>query len=406
MELSEISFEDDMSNDSSLLENKSLSEINEIHSIDVSEITSKPITKKTKAKKGKQEEVSEFEELDGELLANDFEEFLANKVKIVNDYSDIETIPTGIRILDVILGGGVAIGTYCMIVGFPGCGKSMLASQILGNAQKVYDGKMLSGYLDSEQSQTTTRLASLGVNTPKVKPFADITIEKVFKYISGLAMYKKAREILIPSIVIWDSVANTLSEREVEAEDVNGTIGIRGRLMTLLIPKHLKYMKESKITVIAVNQLRDDIQIGPTPNAKELNFLRKGKTIPGGNSMRFNMFHLIDMKVKSKLKPEKYGFDGIECEVFCIKNKLFQPDIKIKLIGNFSTGFSDFWSCYDFMSEHGALTTGSWNYLSDYPEDKFRTIAAEEKYNNDIQFKERFDAAFNKCIEETFGVKL
>jgi RecA/RadA recombinase len=243
-------------------------------------------------------------------------------------------------------------------------------------------------------------MANLGVKNPKIKPYNDITVEKVFKFLEGMCLYKEMKGIIdTPSIVVWDSVANTLSQREREAEDINSVIGYKGRLLSLLIPKYVSKLSNYNISLIAINQLRDVISIGTFAPAKELKFLSQGKTMPGGNSFKFNAFHLLEMKAKETATRDKYGFDGYFAEVNCVKNKLFAPNIKISIAGNFTTGFNNFYTSFRFLTENKRMITGAWNYLESLTEKKFRTKDAEALYNSDLVFKEAFDEAVRETIQ-------
>lgn len=333
----------------------------------------------------------------------EFSSFMEDKVKIKSDDGVKETIPTGIDVLDAAMGGGFAIGTLSMIAGNPGCGKSMLAIQAMANAQMKYLKDVLVGYLDSEEATTTIRMANLGVRNPKIKPYTDITVEKVFKFIEGLCLYKEMKGIIDqPSVIIWDSIANTLSQKEREVEDINSALGQKARMLSILIPKYVSKLSMYNVCLITVNQLRDSIQIGPFSSPKELNFMRQGKTIPGGNTLRYNAFHLLEMKVKSVVDVEKFGFDGIVCEVKCVKNKLFPPNIPINIVGNFVTGFDNFWTNYLYLIENKRLTSAAWCYLNSMPQTKFRTKEAKDLYLNDQTFK----TAFDEAVKETIKIEL
>jgi len=333
-------------------------------------------------------------------LYMEFNSFLEDKTDITSDTGIKDTLPTGIDVLDAIMGGGFAIGSMGVITGNPGSGKTMLGIQTMGSAQVKYNGNILVSMLDSEEATTTIRMSNLGVKNPKIKPYNDITVEKVFKFLEGLCLYKEMKGIIeTPSIVMWDSVANTLSQKEREVEDINSVIGYKGRLLSLLIPKYVSKLSLYNICLITINQLRDVIQIGNFAPAKELKYMSQGKTMPGGNALKFNAFHLIEMKAKGTATRDKYGFDGYFAEVSCVKNKLFPPNIKINIAGNFVTGFSNFWTNFQFLTENKRMVTGAWNYLANYPEKKTRTKDSEDLYNTDHVFKEAFDRSVQECIK-------
>jgi RecA/RadA recombinase len=334
-----------------------------------------------------------------ELYA-DFSSFLETKVEIVADDGLKGTISTGIDLADAILGGGFAIGALNIIVGQPGSGKTMLAAQTLGEGQKQHKGKLLGGFLDSEEATTSRRLAALGVKYPTIKPYVDITVEKVFKFLEGLCLFKQTKKIVdTPSVVVWDSIANTLSQKEREAEDVNSVIGYKARMLSILIPKYVAKCAQNNICFIAVNQLRDVIKIGQFAPAKDLKFMTASKDMPGGNVLKFNAFHLIEMKVKSVIDRDKMGFDGVVAKMKCVKNKLFAPNIEIEIVGSFTGGFSNFWTNYNFMNINKRLQTGAWNYLISLPDKKFRTKDAYTLYKDDEVFRNAFDVSSKETIQ-------
>ena len=336
-------------------------------------------------------------------LHEEFVSFLEDKSEITPDKGVKALIPTEIDLLDTVLGGGFAIGTLAIIVGQPGSGKSMLAFQALAAGQTLYKGSLLGGVLDSEEATTTQRLWDLGVRYPKIIPYNEITVEKVFQYLEGLCLFKASKEITdIPSMVIWDSIANTSSLKEIEADDPNSVIGYKARLLSLLIPKYVAKCSKNNICFIAVNQLRDDVQIGNFANPKELKFLTQGKTMPGGTILKYNAFHLLEMKTGKVITQEKHGFDGVEVKVKCVKNKLFPPNIEITLVGSFVTGFSNFWTNYKMLVDNKRLQSGAWNYLVSFPEKKFRTKDAETTYNKEEKFREAFDNAVKETLQTEY----
>ena len=333
-------------------------------------------------------------------LYNDFSSFLEKKTDITPDTGTKSTISTGFDVLDAVMGGGFAIGTLGVITGAPGSGKPMLAVQALAKAQEIYDGNILTAYLDSEEAITTSRMANLGVVRPKLKPYNDVTVEKVFKFLEGICLFKEEKKIIdTPTVIVWDSIANTLSQKEREVEDINSVIGYKARLLSILIPKYVAKLAIWNICMLAINQLRDVIQIGMFSAPKELKFMSSGKDMPGGNVLKFNAFHLLEMNVKEVIKPDKFGFEGIVSKVKCVKNKLFRPNIEVALVGDFSTGFSNFWTNFRFLADNKRLETSAWNYLIDLPNKKFRTVDAQQLYKDEPIFKEAWDKAVSETIK-------
>jgi RecA/RadA recombinase len=384
-------------------------------SLDLSDEDVKPTGKEKKTNKVESEivdvamkeekPVMEDEELTKELYG-EFAAFLENKADIVEDKGTKQTISTGIDLVDAILGGGFAVGGLNIIVGQPGSGKSMLAIQTLGKGQKQYSGKLLGGFLDSEEATTPLRLSNLGVRYPKLRPYADVTVEKVFKFIEGMCVFKQQKEIVeTPSVVVWDSIANTLSQKERETDDPNTVIGYKARLLSILIPKYVAKCAQNNICFLAVNQLRDVLAMGQFAPPKDLKFMSATKDMPGGNILKYNAFQLVEMKVKTAIsekgseKSDNYGFEGIIVTVKCVKNKLFPPNVEVPVVGSFTSGFSNFWTNYNFLKTTKRLNAGAWNYLVSLPDKKFRTKDAPTLYKEDVGFQKAFDKAVKEAID-------
>jgi len=357
--------------------------------------------RKNKVRSEVKEKTTEYNEEDAAQLYKEFSSFLETSTDIIPDTGIKDTISTGIDLVDAILGGGFVIGALNIIVGQPGSGKSMLAMQTLAQAQKQFKGNLIGAFLDSEESTTTIRLANLGVKYPKIKPYNDITVEKVFKFLEGLSVFKQEKNLVsTPSVVIWDSIANTLSQKERETEDINSVIGYKAKLLSLLVPKYVSKCAKNNICFLAVNQLRDSLQMGPYQAPRDLKFMSSSKEMPGGTVLKYNAFQLVEMKTGKVLEADKYGFDGIIVKLKCVKNKLFPPNIDIEVAGSFTNGFSNFWTNYEFLKNCKKLNSGAWNYLVEMPETKFRTKDAHDLYKSNDEFRQMFDKVAKQTIKE------
>ena len=78
---------------------------------------------------------------------------------------------------------------------------------------------------------------------------------------------------------------------------------------------------------------------------------------------------------------------------------MFPPNVEVPVVGSFVTGFSNFWTNYNFLKTTKRLNAGAWNYLISYPDKKFRTKDAPQLYKEDSKFKEKFDEAVSEAID-------
>lgn len=336
-------------------------------------------------------------------LHNSLRTFLSDVEKIEQTEDEIQTtISTGIDVLDALLGGGVGT-SFVEIVGQPGAGKSALAARLLATAQRKYLGKFIGVYLDSEEVMTKERLAQLGVNHPKITPITKLSVEKVFKIIEGICAFKeeykkKDKSVLdTPSIVIWDSIANTQAESGLVVEDPNKIIGLKARLLSFYLPKYVQKLNKYNISLVAINQLRDKLDMGQYAPAPTLKFLAD-KSIPGGNAPLFNAVQLLYLQVKSDLK-EVYGFNGISVKGRLVKNKLFTPNIDFLMLFSYERGFSNFWTNYELLKEYKRISAAAWCTLNAYPGKKFRQKDAIKFYREDPQFREIWDSEVKDVID-------
>lgn len=347
----------------------------------------------------KKSNISEEEEI--LQLTADLSSFIKEKIDIHNDNPNIERFPTGIDILDAIAGGGFGVGTFTMIVGNPGTFKSSLLAQTIAAGQRKFNGRMLATYHDSENSMTQERLSQMGVNRPKLTPYDEVDVESIFQTIEAVSAFKILNKIEdMPSVVAWDSIANTDTRKGIDSEDVdiNKTVGLKARILSQLFPRFLPKMKRYNISLIAVNQLREKLDMGMFSAPNDLQYLGN-KDIPGGQAVKFNAFHLLHLRNGGDLKYEQYGFNGIKLRAKFIKNKFFRPNVEVILLVDFNRGVSNFWTNYNFLVDNKRIKSGAWNTILGYDEKRFRTKDAPELYDTDPKFKEMFDKAVQETIQ-------
>lgn len=342
------------------------------------------------------------DELDAaKSLQDEFTAHLKATQKLVPDYSVRSTIPTGIDLLDVLLGGGAATGLL-QIIGPPGSGKSALASKILATSQRKYKKLANSVYMDGEDSTDKNRLIQLGVTQPPVDPYTRLTVEAVFRMVEGMCTFKeKYKDLLdIPWAVVWDSIANTHAEAAMHETDPNKVTGLKARVLSHLLPIYIPKMNEYNISLVAINQLRDKIDMGVFKTPSDLQYLTN-KKIPGGQSSLFNSIQILYMKPCGKIEGE-YGFYGTRVSCKFVKNKLFTPNIDFEMVFSFERGFSNLFTNHELLKKTKRIDAGSWCTLKSCPEPKFRQCDLVNRYYKDDKFREAFDNDVKDVLQTEF----
>jgi len=332
-----------------------------------------------------------------------------NKISNEEDSGNSVVVPTGLDVLDLILGGGLR-PKLCQFVGMPGCGKSSLVTQILGNAQKIWGEKFLYIYFDTENAMTVDRMKQLGVLYPEEPYNKNLTIEKVFEVIESLCAFKEQNEELsdLPAFVIWDSIANTIPEKALSETNPASILGLKALLFSNNLPRIVELLDKNKITLICINQLRDKIEIGPMRSESMHKFL-PNKNIPGGYSLNFNTSLLLKLTVKENVKEDStLGFVGNIVSIKAIKNRYFSPNVEMELAFDFVRGFDNDITNFLFLKKEGILETlAGWIKLPGLNK-KYRTREYLEKIKTDPELQEVVKNLLNGLFDsykEKYGLK-
>jgi DNA repair protein RadA/Sms len=153
---------------------------------------------------------------------------------------------TGYEELNRVLGGGLAQGSFALLGGSPGVGKSTLLLQMAGGLAK-HGHRVL--YISGEESvaQTASRAHRLGIRSAKI----EIGAESNLTAIMDLARQKK------PEVLVVDSIQTVyLSDLQAAPGSVSQVRECAGHLMGLA--------KQDGITVILIGHVTKDGSIaGP-----------------------------------------------------------------------------------------------------------------------------------------------
>ncbi len=153
---------------------------------------------------------------------------------------------TGYQEFNRVLGGGLAKGSFVLLGGSPGIGKSTLLLQMAGGLAQNKNRVL---YISGEESvaQTGSRAHRLGIKTPLI----EIAAESNLHTIMGLARQKK------PDVLVVDSIQTVyLSDLQAAPGSVSQVRECAGHLMGLA--------KGDGITVILIGHVTKDGSIaGP-----------------------------------------------------------------------------------------------------------------------------------------------
>ena len=284
-----------------------------------------------------------------------------------------EWIPTGSRWLDSIICkgklAGIPIGKISEIAGLEATGKSFMAAQVAGNAQKMGIDVV---YFDSESALDPGFLERAGCDLERLMYVQAESVEFVLETIEELLATGNKW------LFIWDSLALTPSISDVEGDfNPQSSMAVKPRILSKGMAKLTIPIADANATLLVLNQLKTNMAARTpaeamttpyfTPGGKAMSYAyslrvwltaRKAKAsfIVDDNGYR------IGSEVKVKLEKSRFGTAGRTC------------NFKI-LWGDDEIGVQDEESWFDAIQVSERLKqSGAWFTLvkNDGSEEKFQ----------------------------------
>lgn len=345
-----------------------------------------------------------MEELNGGLKKDKFE---------FSEYDDVSIKKsTGFSIIDALLASndndrGFQLRSFNTFFGNSGSGKSTLLLQIANNFIKDTEGYII--YYDAENTQTTERVKSLGIELNKIKIIKqNTTVENYYRLVNRIAEVREKQKEQFgekyimenPIVVIVDSLSAMASEREIAADtDINSAMGTTAKLHSQLLKAQTNKLFKYNITVLGILQTRDNLQIGPMSKPKDLLYVKQDISLSGGKALPFFSFYLFAMRTK-KILDESYGIVGNEVELNLAKSKTSAANKPVTLVFRPTTGFSELWTSFKIMIDQKVISiAGAYKSLPGYDK-KFYTKDLENLYNTDENFRVAFDKAAKETVKQ------
>lgn len=224
------------------------------------------------------------------------------KITSLADKADEKFIPTGIKEIDEVLGGGIYRGRITELWGAEGVGKTHVVSKLMANLSK--DHKVL--FIDSEFALNKDRVVELGADPNNIRYIADSHLEKVCELMIA--------EVGNYDVIILDSLPY-LTPLTVDTDEVGSTaIGLFARLIKHWIVKFRPRLGNSKTAFVAINQYRAAVGLYTKPEP------------PGGKTWH----HAVDVRLYLTSNSNDKIMQGTQrtghwVHVEVRKNKLGKP---------------------------------------------------------------------------------
>jgi len=249
---------------------------------------------------------------------------VAYNLKDENPTEVKEWIPTGSRWLNSIICrgklAGIPVGKISEIAGLEATGKSFMAAQIAGNAQKL---GMTVIYMDAESAIDPTFLERAGCDLDDLIYVQVQSVEQVLETIESILNTGAER-----TLFIWDSLALTPSVSDVEGDfNPQSSMAVKARILAKGMSKLTIPIANSRSIFLVLNQLKTNITRFPaeamttpyvTPGGKamiyaySLRIWLTGRKAKASFVLDDNGFR-IGSEVKVKLEKSRFGTQGRNC---------------------------------------------------------------------------------------------
>jgi recombination protein RecA len=215
-------------------------------------------------------------------------------------------IPTGSMSLDIATGvGGLPRGRMVEIFGPESSGKTTLALQAAGNAQRAGG---TAAFIDAEHALDPAYARRLGVNLEELLVSQPDCGEQALE-ICELLVRSNAVDI-----VVVDSVAALVPRSEIEGEMGDAQVGVQARLMSQAMRKLTAIISKTQCCVVFINQIRMKIGV----------MFGNPETTTGGRALKFYTSMRLDVRRVGSLKDGEEVV-GNRTRVKVVKNKVAPP---------------------------------------------------------------------------------
>jgi recombination protein RecA len=224
----------------------------------------------------------------------------------VDAQKPIEGISSGSLSVDLALGGkGFPRGRIIEVFGPESSGKTTIALHSVAAAQRAGG---IAAFIDAEHALDPSWAKKLGISLEKLLVSQPTSGEEAM-HIAEMLIKSNAVDI-----IVVDSVAALVPQKELDGEIGDSFVGLQARLMSQTMRKLTGAIAKSKTTVIFINQIREKIGV----------MFGSPETTPGGRALKFYSSCRVDVRRIGTLKD---GEDvvGQRVKVKIVKNKVAPP---------------------------------------------------------------------------------
>lgn len=262
----------------------------------------------------------------------------------------VAAVPTGCLSLDIALGvKGVPRGRIIEIFGPEASGKTTLAQHVVAEVQRQGG---VAAFIDAEHALDPDYAKKIGVDVDNLLISQPDTGEQALEILETLVRSNGV------DVVVVDSVAALVPQKEIEGEMGAQHMGLQARLMSQALRKLTGIVGKTNTVVIFINQIRHKIGI----------VFGNPETTPGGNALKFYCSVRVEVRRAAQIKQgDKIIGNRVKAKI--VKNKVAAPFRTTEFDIMYNEGISVSGDLLDTGVAHKVINKSGNSYS--YGEEKF-----------------------------------
>lgn len=306
----------------------------------------------------------------------------------------VRRFSSGSTMLDLVLGGGWAMGRTLNIIGDKSTGKTQLAIESAACFHRAFPRARIR-YNEAESAFDRPYAQTIGF-----PPSAELlectctTIEQVHEDLKAFGVeVKKSGE---PGLYIIDSLDALSDDVEKSSKVTDATYGTgKAKMVSRLFRELNSDLSQQGVTLMILSQIRDNVGA----------MFGKDTVRSGGRALDFYSSQIVELKHIGRLSKQRMGVErsyGIKVRAQCEKNKAGKPFRKADYFIIWDFGIDNLLSCMTWLLENK-----QWREAGLTKEEAEKTIADIDKlqqgeYNDIVADLSTVCDRVWKKIEEEF----